>query len=1035
MRSIMTACLLFPALPAFAADWPQYRADAARSGCTAEPLGAKLALRWQFHERHAPTPAWPTSRRMMFDRAAETVIAGGTLFFGSSVDGKITALDAQTGEPRWSHATDAPVRFAPAVWNDAVYAVSDDGFLYCLAAADGRLRWKLRGGPRPDMLLGNDHMISRWPARGGPAIADGKLYFAAGIWPSEGIFIYALDAVTGRRLWCNESSGGIEMPQPHPTAAAKSGAAAQGYLALDGDTLLLPTGRGVPAAFARADGKFRYLRLQEAGKRGGADVAVCDGHFINAGALYDTPSGACLQTTLGKRPAEKPKPAATTSGVVLETFAAVHPQWLVYAVGAQLSVVDRRNMLVDRETLDRKGKKVRVKGLRDPRWTVALPAAPVALSVADDQIIVGTKDQVLLVDLASGKIEARLPVSGTAYGLAAADGRLYVSTDAGAIYCFDASAAAVVVHRPAPTKFDAQPESPYAAAAKEIIARSHLASGYCLDLGCGDGQLTLELARRTKWQIYAVDADRAQVEAARRRLEAAGLYGARATVHQADLKKLPYPNYFADLVVSGRSVVAGAETLPRETAARVQRPYGGLLCVGRPGAMETAIRGPLEGAADWTHLYADAANTICSGDQRCCGPLGMLWFRDTDIVMPSRHGRPPAPLVAAGRMFVEGLRSLRAVNVYNGTTLWEVPLDDYLVRYHQDHLSGVAVTGSNICLGEERLFLHNGQRCQAFDVRTGRRLAQYTAPLRADGKPGTWGFLAYSQGLLFGSLVNEKHLVKQGWQTYRKPLDMSRMWSESDLLFALDAQTGKLHWQFAPRDSLRHNAIAIGAGRVYLVDRPLVEGDTLKSKTPVPKSGLPSGRLLALDAASGKTVWQVDERAFGTLLALSEKHNVLLMSYQATRFKLNSELGGRMAAFRTADGARIWDVEAKYIARPVLNDDAIYAEPGKWDLLSGRTLPFEFKRSYGCGILAGSKRLLVYRSATLGYYDLEVGRQTENYGGIRPGCWINAIPAGGLVLLADAASWCTCSYLNQATIALEPAPRLPRKNISTRSAP
>jgi hypothetical protein len=62
----------------------------------------------------------------------------------------------------------------------------------------------------------------------------------------------------------------------------------------------------------------------------------------------------------------------------------------------------------------------------------------------------------------------------------------------------------------------------------------------------------------------------------------------------------------------------------------------------------------------------------------------------------------------------------------------------------------------------------------------------------------------------------------------------------------------------------------------------------------------------------------------------------------------------------------------------------------------------------------------VYRSATIGYYDLEGKGKTENYGGIRPGCWINAIPAGGLVLLGDAASWCTCSYLNQATVALEP---------------
>ena len=116
--------------------------------------------------------------------------------------------------------------------------------------------------------------------------------------------------------------------------------------------------------------------------------------------------------------------------------------------------------------------------------------------------------------------------------------------------------------------------------------------------------------------------------------------------------------------------------------------------------------------------------------------------------------------------------------------------------------------------------------------------------------------------------------------------------------------------------------------------------------------------------------------------------------------------------------------EARYVARPILNDQTIYAEPGAWDLLTGRKLPFALRRSYGCGIPAGSRNLLVFRSATLGFIDLTRGDTTENYGGIRPGCWVNAIPAGGLVLMADAASWCTCSYLNQATIALEPRPAL-----------
>jgi hypothetical protein len=67
--------------------------------------------------------------------------------------------------------------------------------------------------------------------------------------------------------------------------------------------------------------------------------------------------------------------------------------------------------------------------------------------------------------------------------------------------------------------------------------------------------------------------------------------------------------------------------------------------------------------------------------------------------------------------------------------------------------------------------------------------------------------------------------------------------------------------------------------------------------------------------------------------------------------------------------------------------------------------------------------MLLFRSATLGYIDLGHSSETQNYGGIRPGCWIAAIPAGGVVTMPDAASWCTCSYLNQGTLALKPVTR------------
>ena len=91
-------------------------ADAARSGYSGDSLPKKLELQWTYVPRHAPTPAWVHTGRMPFDHAYHVAVADGTLYFGGSSDCKVYALDAKTGQERWTFFTDAPVRFAPAVW-------------------------------------------------------------------------------------------------------------------------------------------------------------------------------------------------------------------------------------------------------------------------------------------------------------------------------------------------------------------------------------------------------------------------------------------------------------------------------------------------------------------------------------------------------------------------------------------------------------------------------------------------------------------------------------------------------------------------------------------------------------------------------------------------------------------------------------------------------------------------------------------------------------------------------------------------------
>src|SRR5207244_3009718 len=99
------------------------------------------------------------------------------------------------------------------------------------------------------------------------------------------------------------------------------------------------------------------------------------------------------------------------------------------------------------------------------------------------------------------------------------------------------------------------------------------------------------------------------------------------------------------------------------------REHNGLLLLSREGA--------LPGSANWTHEHADASNTRVSKDQLVRAPLGVLWFGGSSHqgILP-RHGHGPQPQVIDGRLIIEGVDLLRAVDIYTGRVLWEASLPE-----------------------------------------------------------------------------------------------------------------------------------------------------------------------------------------------------------------------------------------------------------------------------------------------------------------------------------------------------------------------
>jgi len=1054
-----------------AGDWPMFRADAARTGYTPDRLPDKLELRWVYRNRAAPAPAWPSSSRITFDFAYQPIIVGDAVIFGSSAEDKVVAVDADSGELRWAFFTGGPVRFAPAAWRDRLFVASDDGHLYAIRLVDGTLLWKHRGGPNERMCLGNGRMISRWPARGGLVVMEDAVYYAAGIWPSGGVYLHALNAHTGEVLWTNDRAGGLYMPQPHGGANAHSGVAPQGYLLATEERLFVPTGRAVPAAFRRADGQFEYYRLQQNGSIGGARALVADRFVVNGGCFLERATG-----NLGARAGR---------GVF-----SVFPGGILQSTGKTLLAY----RWADMEAPDRKGEVVRYRGLskycevslkdgsaeqdRAERVVEKLPALGdlyrtkirfrevhenvsrqtglertlsqarpdvealgydvdpfLATSYerqyevisADSEAVCGGPGIVRVTDLDQGQVRWSHEVEGCALGLAATDGVLVASTSKGVVYCFGASTGDrssvgtnvrdKTLAAPPPNGVD------YANIAEEIIEKSGVTAGICLDLGCGAGQLALELVRRSQLRVIGVESDPKEVDRARRMLDSAGVYGTRVSIHHGDPTRPRFPRHCANVIVSTRSLSSGSDVLKAAEINRLQRPYGGVVCAGMPGKMQVQRRGPLDGAGRWTHQNCSPANMLCSSDDIVRGPLEVSWYRDGVLEIVDRHAQGPAPLFNQGCLVAEGTHGICALDAYNGRTLWTVPIDGILADWDGVHHDvGVGDTGSNFCLSDQAVFVRTDDRCLKIDLDTGKRVREFKTPVDPSAKDRAWGYVAHADGLVFGSVLNDAHTVSPRY-------DRIRLRTESVLFFAMDADTSQVKWQHKPKHSIRSNAIAIADGRVYLIDRPLAPADRIAAPTPNGKhrpplapGEHPGGTLMAMAAGTGTVLWKNSKDIFGTQIAVSEKHGVLLMYYQGVKhsfFKLPSEIGGRMAAIDAKTGTRLWDIKVDHKTRPLINGEVIYAEGGAWKLKTGESIPWKFERSYGCGQIAASTHLMLFRSATLGYLDLTRNVGTENFGGIRPSCWFNAIPAGGMVLVPDGSSKCACSYQTRAWLALQ----------------
>jgi len=168
-------------------DWPTYRHDPARSGSTHAAIPSSLKPDWQ---------------RDVGGKLTSPVIAGGRAIVASVDAHTVYAFDAGSGKSLWRFTAGARVDSAPTLYQGRVLFGSADGWVYCLGAGDGELVWRFRAAPTDERTMAFEQLESVWPVPGNVLIRDGVLYCVAGrsMFMDGGLHLWRLDPITGKAL-------------------------------------------------------------------------------------------------------------------------------------------------------------------------------------------------------------------------------------------------------------------------------------------------------------------------------------------------------------------------------------------------------------------------------------------------------------------------------------------------------------------------------------------------------------------------------------------------------------------------------------------------------------------------------------------------------------------------------------------------------------------------------------------------------------------------------------------------------------------
>lgn len=939
-------------------DWPMWQFDAARSGNSPMPLADTLHLQWA-RELPSPRRAWPFQwddrGKLDFDVSYAPIVLGERLFVPSNVTDSLSAYHIEDGRLLWRFHTDGPVRLAPAAWRDRVFFTSDDGHLYCVSTESGELLWKHAAGPTDQRFLGNERIINFWAARGGPVVKDETVYYAAGIWPLHGVFIYALDALTGEVQWVNDTISSEYVSLPHGGAYGYGGLSPQGYLAADDERLIVSAGRGQSPVFIdRATGQVSAHQFR--GRKGHGHYAV--------NALSESGLGYIPNPDLDKK---VQRLQDQLEGTVFYRLAArdrlfvVTEEGHLYCFGPELVEPIHHNHTPT--------------GIA-PQTDQWRDVVQQSLAALDEE-----EGYALLLGAGSGDLLRELLLQSELHVVVVESDSDTVQALRSKLVSADLYGRRAAVIETDPATFNVQPylfslvmsEDAQAAGLSSPDKLAH-ALARLRPYG-GIAHLKNVRASSRDLQRHSVDAVDARIRGRTLVARRSGpLPGAAQWTHQYrdPTHNIMSPEHRVRLPV-GILWFGGPnnhDILPRHSGGPRPQVVGGRIFY--LGVDTAGARCVYTGRRIWSREFPGIGFHATNME------LEERWREGEEVYMTNIPGTtyvgsPIVSLPDAVYIRYEGaIHKLDpatgdVINVFAlpGRHPRDIYDDPEAIDWGHMHAQGDALVVSL----EPHLF--EDQRIgwtQSYTATSSRRLAvldRHTGELLWE-REAAIGFrhnaiISHGETLYLIDGLSEEALE------YRARRGMQP--DQASSIMALNLATGEERWS--------HDSDVFGTFLMYVADLDiLIEGGSVDLRRPLQDE---PRHVAARQGVTGEILW-----TGGNFVLPGAAH------------------GEKLIPGRPGPGISILTGEPWQRVQP----------------LTGETTPWRYHRAYGCNTLSASPYFLFFRSGYASYFDLANDTGTGNFSGFRSGCTANMVAADGVISALDYTRTCTCSYAMQTSLAM-----------------